>query len=152
LAQQAEQVFENGASRPLKPRMFYDCNPPSKAHWSYRLFVEKRDPDTKANLSNPRDYAAFQINPSDNVENVSAGYLDTLKNLSTRLQKRFLKGEFADARVGVRCGHVKVSHTHPMVSRTDNVAHPNNAAVHRWASHQASASSPRASRTDGPRR
>ena len=42
-----------------------------------------------------------------------------------------LEGEFADARVGVRCGHVKVSHTRPMVSRPDNVAHPNYVAVHR---------------------
>jgi phage terminase large subunit-like protein len=77
--------------------MYYDCNPPSKVHWAYRLFVEKRDPDTKVALSKPSDYACFQINPQDNAENVSAGYLDTLKNLSQRLQRRFLKGEFADA-------------------------------------------------------
>jgi phage terminase large subunit len=23
-------------SQPMKPRMYYDCNPPSKAHWSFR--------------------------------------------------------------------------------------------------------------------
>jgi phage terminase large subunit-like protein len=96
LAQQVNQVIGDNVS-PLKPRMFYDCNPPSKVHWTYRLFVEKRDPDTKQPLNNPADYAYFQINPQDNAENISAGYLDTLKNLSARLQKRFLKGEFADA-------------------------------------------------------
>ena len=96
LAQQVDQVIGDKVS-PLKPRMFYDCNPPSKVHWTYRLFVEKRDPDTKQPLNNPADYAYFQINPQDNAENISAGYLDTLKNLSARLQKRFLKGEFADA-------------------------------------------------------
>lgn len=97
LAQQVDQVIQGKPSIPLKPRMYYDCNPPSKVHWAYRLFVEKRDPETKQPLNRPDDYVAFQINPQDNAENVSAGYLDTLKNLSARLQKRFLKGEFADA-------------------------------------------------------
>ena len=57
----------------------------------------KRDPDTKIELTNKDDYANFQINPSDNAANLSDNYLDTLKNLSARLQKRFLLGEFADA-------------------------------------------------------
>lgn len=97
LAQQVNQEIKGKAPVALRPRMYYDANPPSKVHWTYRLFIEKRDPDTKAGVSNPMDYASFQINPADNVENVSAGYLDTLKNLSQRLQKRFLRGEFADA-------------------------------------------------------
>lgn len=96
LAQQAEQVFDKG-TKPLKPRMFYDCNPPSKAHWSYRLFVEKRDPDTKQPLAKPSDYVAFQINPHDNKQNLAAGYLETLEGLSARLKRRFLDGLFADA-------------------------------------------------------
>jgi len=97
LAQQVDQVIGGLGTAPLKPRMYYDCNPPSKVHWAYRLFVEKRDPETKVALPNPRDYACFQINPQDNADNVSAGYLDTLKSLSARLQRRFLRGEFADA-------------------------------------------------------
>lgn len=97
LAQQVMQVIDGRADKPLKPRMYYDCNPPSKVHWSYRLFVEKRDPDTKLPLNKPDEYACFQINPHDNAENVSAGYLETLTSLSQRLQRRFLKGEFADA-------------------------------------------------------
>jgi phage terminase large subunit-like protein len=97
LAQQVNQIIKGSAVQPLKPRMYYDCNPPSKVHWTYKLFVQKVDPDIKQPLNNPGDYAHFQINPQDNAENVSAGYLDTLKNLSQRLQRRFLKGEFADA-------------------------------------------------------
>lgn len=97
LAQQATQKIDGKEAVPLKPRMYYDCNPPSKVHWSYRLFVEKRDPDTKKPIAHPDDYAFFQINPQDNAANVSAGYLETLQGLSARLQKRFLKGEFADA-------------------------------------------------------
>lgn len=97
LAQQAMQQIEGREPAPLKPRMLYDCNPPPKNHWTYRLFIEKRDPETKKPLARPDDYASFQINPESNLENLSAGYLDTLKSLSPRLQKRFLKGEFGDA-------------------------------------------------------
>ena len=81
----------------LKPRMFYDANPPSKAHWLYQLFVLKIDPDTKRPLANPADYVRFRINPRDNVKNLAAGYLQTLEGLSARMRKRFLDGEYADA-------------------------------------------------------
>lgn len=97
LAQRATQVIEGRDNTILKPRMYYDCNPPSKAHWSYKVFVQKVDPETRLPLAKPEDYAHYQINPQDNTENLSDGYLDTLKSLSARLQKRFLLGEFADA-------------------------------------------------------
>jgi phage terminase large subunit-like protein len=96
LAQKVDQVIDGVATR-LRPRMYYDCNPPTKAHWAYRLFVEKVDPETRVALAQPADYAHFQINPQDNAENISDGYLDTLKSLSARLQRRFLKGEWGDA-------------------------------------------------------
>lgn len=96
LAQLTHQEID-GEVTPLKPRMLYDANPPAKSHWTYRMFIEKNDPDTRRPLSNPENYVSFRINPEDNVENVTADYLQTLKALSPRLQKRFLKGEFADA-------------------------------------------------------
>lgn len=97
LAQKVAQRIDGRGETLLKPRMYYDCNPPSKAHWSYRLFVQKLDPDTKKPLPRPDDYAFFQINPEDNAENITDGYLETLRAMSTRLQKRFLRGEFAEA-------------------------------------------------------
>jgi hypothetical protein len=97
LAQQATQVIDGKEPTALRPRLYYDCNPPSKAHWAYKLFIEKVDPETKKPLAKPQNYGWFQINPQDNAENVSAEYLQTLEGLSSRLQKRFLKGEFADA-------------------------------------------------------
>lgn len=97
LAQRVEQDIEGRAPSILKPRMYYDCNPPSKSHWTYRLFVEKRDPETREPLRNPDDYASFQINPEDNRANLPAEYLATLDGLPARLQKRFKRGEFADA-------------------------------------------------------
>lgn len=97
LAQKCMQKIEGRPDRLMTPRLYYDCNPPSKAHWSYLVFVKKIDPETKLSLSKPTDYSFFQINPQDNAENLSDGYLDTLKSLSARLRKRFLEGEFADA-------------------------------------------------------
>lgn len=97
LAQKAEQQIEGRSPVMLKPRMYYDCNPPSKAHWTYKLFVEKCDPETREPLVKPDDYASFQINPGDNAENLSEGYLETLKGLSGRLQRRFLLGQFGEA-------------------------------------------------------
>lgn len=97
LAQKTTQTID-GKSTELKPRAYYDCNPPSKAHWSYRVFKEKRHPDTRENLKFPDDYASMQINPRDNVENLAEGYIDNnLASLSARGRKRFLDGEFADA-------------------------------------------------------
>lgn len=97
LAQKAEQVIDGKSAGQLQPRMYYDCNPPSKAHWTYRLFIEKRDPDTRMPLSDPNNYGSFRINPVDNVENLSTEYLKTLESLSERQKRRFLRGEFADA-------------------------------------------------------
>jgi len=97
LAQKVEQVIEGKNPTLLKPRMYFDCNPPNKNHWTYALFIQHRDPETKNPIGNEQDYVNFQINPTDNKENLSSGYLDTLKNLSARLRKRFLEGEFADA-------------------------------------------------------
>ena len=98
LAQKAEQLpIGDLPACQLRPRVYYDCNPPSKAHWSYKLFKEKRDPDTKEALAKPDNYASMQMNPVDNVDNLADGYLDTLKAMSSRARKRFLDGEFADA-------------------------------------------------------
>lgn len=98
LAQKAEQQpIGPLPAQQLRPRVYYDCNPPSKAHWSYKIFKEKRNPDTKEALAKPDDYASMQINPLDNTENIAEDYLETLKSMSARARKRFLDGEFADA-------------------------------------------------------
>jgi phage terminase large subunit-like protein len=98
LAQKAEQqAIGNLPAQLLRPKVYYDCNPPPKSHWTYRIFKEKRNPETKENLAKPDDYASMQINPVDNTDNLTYGYLDTLKSLSARARKRFLEGEFADA-------------------------------------------------------
>jgi len=97
LAQSVDQIMRGRNPTKLRPRMYYDCNPPSKNHWSYKMFVQKVDPESKQPLQHPDDYASLQMNPQDNAENLAPGYINTLTALSPRLRKRFLVGEFADA-------------------------------------------------------
>lgn len=99
LAQQVDQVID-GEAKPLRPRVFYDMNPPNKAHWSYRQFIQKLDPDSKLALPKPDDYASFKINPTDNRDNIAEDYLETLEGMSGKMRKRFLDGEFGDAVAG----------------------------------------------------
>lgn len=98
LAQGVMQVAINGEPpRPLKLRFLFDCNPPPKSHWTFKVFRQKLDPETKQPLANPDDYASFQMNPVDNQENLSHEYLTAMGGLSARMKKRFVDGEFSDA-------------------------------------------------------
>jgi phage terminase large subunit-like protein len=97
LAQKVYVIIEGRDPFLLPVRYYYDCNPPSKAHWTYRLFFEKRDPDSGKPLEKPEDYAHIQMNPESNAENIAASYLESLRNMSATRRKRFLDGEFAEA-------------------------------------------------------
>lgn len=97
LAQKVFQVIDGVIGAALKLRFFFDCNPPSKAHWSFKVFKQKLDPDTKEALTVPENYTCFQMNPADNAENLSPEYMATLDGLSARMRRRFKDGEFADA-------------------------------------------------------
>ena len=91
---------KHGAKYPLRLKAYYDCNPPSKAHWAYKLFHEKKDPETNKPIQNANEYAFLKMNPKDNAENLPAEYLQTLENLPLRLRKRFLDGEYAEVAPG----------------------------------------------------
>lgn len=97
LAQAVDRDVEGMPKEPLPRRMYYDENPPNKAHWSYKAFIQHRDPDNRTRKVVPEQYASMQMNPADNLANLGEGYLDTLAELPKRLQVRFLAGEFADA-------------------------------------------------------
>ena len=84
----------NDIEMPL--RAVYDFNPPSKAHWSYRVFIELRSPDSREDLSR-KDYAFARLNPRDNAQNLASGYIEQLEALPAKERMRFLDGVFADA-------------------------------------------------------
>jgi len=96
LAQLVDQQVKGHSLGMLKPRMYYDLNPTTKAHWSYKMFHLGIDPESRKPLVNASDYAYFRLNPADNLANLTPGYLQTLQTLSARLRKRFLDGEYTD--------------------------------------------------------
>lgn len=79
----------------LALKAYFDCNPPSKLHWSYQLFRAKVRPGTKEALPNPDDYAEMKINPDDNRDNLPPKYFEILDSMSAAKRLRFKDGEWA---------------------------------------------------------
>jgi hypothetical protein len=79
----------------LTLKAYFDCNPPSKLHWSYQLFRLKLKPGTKEALPKPEDYAEMKVNPSDNADNLPAEYFEVLSGMSAAKRLRFEAGEWA---------------------------------------------------------
>lgn len=80
----------------LKNRMYCDCNPVGRWHWSYKLFIEKVNPKTKDKLTNGEKFASMLMNPQDNIANLPEDYLETLQNLSEDERNRFLLGIWSE--------------------------------------------------------
>lgn len=79
----------------LKQRAYYDLNPTGTGHWTHRLFMDHRDPETGRPLVNPDDYRWLYLNPAQNAENLSPEYLASLAALPERQRKRFLDGVYS---------------------------------------------------------
>lgn len=88
LAQKAYKV--NGERLPLKA--YYDLNPTTKSHWTYREFVEHVRADNGVPLP-PGSRAFVQMNPEDNP-NLPAEYLEELESLPERQRLRFKEGQY----------------------------------------------------------
>jgi len=99
LAQNVSYALD-GEMRQLALKMYYDCNPPSKSHWSYQVFYLKRDPETKRPLADELNYAQITLNPRDNLENLPADYLKELEGLPARMKRRFLDGLYGEVAPG----------------------------------------------------
>ena len=77
----------------LNLRFYYDANPPTKKHWTYQEFIEKKIPFTheKSKL----DSAVLFMNPRGNVANLPPGYIEQfLETLPKREKQRFLEGKY----------------------------------------------------------
>lgn len=98
LAQKVElaaEIAKATGRKFLALKAYFDCNPPSKLHWSYQLFRAGVKPGTKEALPNPDDYAEMKVNPTDNSENLPAEYFDVLASMSAAKRLRFEAGEWA---------------------------------------------------------
>lgn len=80
----------------LTQRAYYDLNPVGRGHWSYRMFVQKVDPETRRPLVDPENYEHAFLNPLDNARNLSRAYLDSLDRMPERKRRRFFLGEYVD--------------------------------------------------------
>jgi phage terminase large subunit-like protein len=78
----------------LRQREFIDLNPAGTAHWTYKQFVQKVDPDSRRPLANPDDFVWAQMNPRDNAANLSPEFIASLENLPERQRRRFLDGAY----------------------------------------------------------
>lgn len=95
---QVETAYSRNAMKceGLVNRFYYDCNPPGKTHWSYKLFEQKLNPVDNVPLKQPELYVHLRMNPAGNAENLSESYLASLESLSEKKRKRFLLGEWQD--------------------------------------------------------
>lgn len=82
--------------RQVTNRVFIDENPPKKSHWTYKLFFEHIEPESRNLLDNPEEYGAIQVNITDNIDNVNKGIIKMLNAMPPKEKLRFLLGEFAD--------------------------------------------------------
>ncbi len=80
----------------LKLKAYYDLNPPSKQHWTYKRFIEKVDPLTGNPARREFDFNYMTMNPHGNAANLDPDYLEQLEGLGEAARKRFLLGQFSD--------------------------------------------------------
>ena len=76
----------------LNNRFYYDCNPPSKKHWTYQEFIEGLIPGTHDKSILQKAY--MLMNPEGNIANLPKGYLFELSALPKRERERFMLGKF----------------------------------------------------------
>lgn len=84
----------------LKKKSYYDCNPPTKLHWSYWAFEKKLDPIADEPFKNPERYDSLLMNPMDNLENIDEEYIELLQAMPEKDRERFLLGLYTDASDG----------------------------------------------------
>ncbi|MDR0423779.1 MAG: phage terminase large subunit [Rickettsiales bacterium] len=80
----------------FKNVMLYDCNPPSKSHWSYKEFIAGINPLNRKEMINNKDYTTMKFVIQDNLKNINDNYVKELENLPEQQKKRFLYGEWGD--------------------------------------------------------
>jgi len=84
------------AKSKLRNKLYLDQNPPSKAHWTYKIFVQHKNPENNMAIADPENWVTMLMNPQANVMNLSDDYIKTLESLPERARKRFLNGEYSD--------------------------------------------------------
>lgn len=82
------------SGKSLSQRFYVDLNPTNRQHWTYRIWKDGIDPASELPISTDK-YGFVVVNPKDNIENLSAEYLEDLEALPPAARKRFFDGEYA---------------------------------------------------------
>lgn len=108
-SQMSWDVYQTLISRLNPPKgvdakMIIDYNPPSKMHWGYQIFEERKLPrdlnsssDETTALLPDDDYGVIHMNPYDNIENLGEQYIERLeRGMGYKKRQRFLYGQYTD--------------------------------------------------------
>jgi predicted phage terminase large subunit-like protein len=79
----------------LKKQYYYDFNPPTKAHWTYKYFIKQIHPVTGNFMQDNKNFYIGIINPSQNPYSTTNLYEDLQEQGSKTLQSLYY-GEFQD--------------------------------------------------------
>ena len=81
----------------LKLKAYYTANPPSQAHWSYKLWKLKQDPKTGEPLKNPEAFASLHMNAIHNAENLPPEFFEEMSEKVGKDRMRYVDGEWQPA-------------------------------------------------------
>lgn len=76
-------------------QVFYDFNPPTKVHWTYKYFIEKIHPVTGIKIDYKDKLFVAKINTVSN-KHLAQDYEQTAKEQGTLAYQRFYEGDFQD--------------------------------------------------------
>jgi predicted phage terminase large subunit-like protein len=88
----AQSVMKTNGQR-LALRDYVDLNPTTRAHWTYRMWIDGINPDGETPIDRS-NYAMGVANPTDNADNLPPDYITSLMQLPERQRRRFFSGEF----------------------------------------------------------
>jgi predicted phage terminase large subunit-like protein len=88
----AQNVMKTNGQR-LALRDYVDLNPTTRAHWTYRMWIDGINPDGETPIDRS-NYAMGVANPTDNADNLPPDYITSLMQLPERQRRRFFSGEF----------------------------------------------------------
>jgi len=76
-------------------QVYYDFNPPTKAHWTYKYFIKKVDPLLHTTLAYGDQMLVAKINPTENPY-IAKDYIEMQKAQGSKMYQRFVEGDFQD--------------------------------------------------------
>lgn len=75
----------------LENKAYFDCNPPSPMHWTHKLFIEGKDPQTGKPVLDRSLYDCLLMNPMDNLENLPKNYIERFLDILPEAARKRMK-------------------------------------------------------------